>query len=165
MTETAQTTITQARDREEPKTETIRSLDNLAYWLDSAIRVPGTNWRIGFDGLIGLIPGVGDLIAGALSSYLVAQALRLGAPVSILFRMALNVLLEVIVGVIPVVGDVFDFAFKANKRNVVLLQNFLSDQNETVSQSRWIVASTCLALFAVLVTVIWLIGKTLSLLF
>lgn len=165
MTETTQTTITQARVRELPKTETIRSLDNLAYWLDSAIRVPGTNWRIGFDGLIGLIPGVGDLIAGALSSYLVAQALRLGAPVSILFRMALNVLLEVIVGVIPVVGDVFDFAFKANKRNVVLLQNYLSDQNETVSQSRWIVAITCLALFAVLVTVIWLIGKTLSLLF
>ncbi|GAA3537692.1 DUF4112 domain-containing protein [Zobellella aerophila] len=99
-------------------------LDRLAWLLDSAIRLPG-GFRIGLDGIIGLVPGVGDLVAAGLSSYIIAEAARMKLPGTLLARMGLNVLLELLVGSIPVIGDIFDFAFKANKRNVRLIEAYL----------------------------------------
>jgi len=113
-----------------PRSRTVRpsleqppadALELLAWWLDSAIVVPGTRFRVGLDALIGLVPGIGDLIGAALSAYIVAAAARRGLPRSVLFRMALNVGLEALVGVVPIVGDLFDAAWKANQRNVALL--------------------------------------------
>ena len=96
-------------------------LKRLAWLLDSAIPLPG-GYRIGLDGLIGLVPGLGDVVAALLSSYIVVEAARLRVPASVLMRMGLNVALELIVGAVPVAGDLFDFAFKANERNVRLLE-------------------------------------------
>lgn len=96
-------------------------LKRLAWLLDSAIPLPG-GYRIGLDGLIGLVPGLGDVVAALLSSYIVVEAARLRVPASVLLRMGLNVALELIIGAVPVAGDLFDFAFKANERNVRLLE-------------------------------------------
>lgn len=96
-------------------------LQALARFLDESIRLPG-GYRIGWDGLIGLIPGVGDVAGLLVSSYIVAGAARLGVAKSVLLRMCANVAIETVIGAIPVVGDVFDFVYKANLRNVALLE-------------------------------------------
>src|SRR5918999_2546085 len=98
-----------------------RRLARLAWLLDNSIPLPGTRFRIGIDAIIGLVPGLGDLLGVLLSSYIVREAARLGAPPSVLTRMAFNVAPEGLVGLVPVVGDVFDAAWKANQRNLVLL--------------------------------------------
>ena len=95
-------------------------VDRLAWWLDNAITVPGTRFRIGFDALIGLIPGVGDLIGTLLSSYIIAVAAAQGLPASALARMAINVGVEAIVGAVLIVGDLFDAVWKANQRNIAI---------------------------------------------
>lgn len=90
------------------------NIRRLAWLLDSSIRLPG-GFRIGLDGIIGLIPGVGDLLASSLSMYIIGQAARLNVPAIVLVRMVENVALELVVGSIPVIGDIFGFAFKANE--------------------------------------------------
>lgn len=98
-------------------------LERYAWVLDSSIRLPG-GYRIGLDGLIGLVPGVGDALGALLSSYIIGSALRMGVPRTVIARMTLNVALETVVGAIPIFGDLFDFMYKANRRNVVLLQEY-----------------------------------------
>ena len=102
-----------------------KRLEKLAWLLDSSIRLPG-GFRVGLDGIIGLIPGVGDLIGAALSSYIVLVAIKLKLPFRILARMTLNILIDLVVGIVPIFGDIFDFSFKANLRNVRLLNAYLS---------------------------------------
>lgn len=99
----------------------IRRLTRLARLMDVQFRLPGTKFRYGLDGLIGLIPGVGDVAGAAISGYIVLEAKRLGASNWILARMIGNVLIEVVIGAIPVLGDLFDIVFKANVRNLRLL--------------------------------------------
>lgn len=101
-----------------------RRVQRLAKLMDSSIRLPG-GFRIGIDGLIGLVPGAGDLAMAGVSFYIVAQAARAGVPTRLLARMVLNVALDAVVGAIPVLGDVFDFAFKANLRNARLMEAYL----------------------------------------
>jgi hypothetical protein len=96
-------------------------LERLARLLDSEFRVPGTRFRFGVDGLIGLAPGVGDAIGLALSSYIVMEAWRMGEPPQILVRMIANIVVDSAVGAVPIAGDLFDFVWKANRRNVDLL--------------------------------------------
>ncbi|PSJ47403.1 DUF4112 domain-containing protein [Zobellella endophytica] len=105
-------------------------LSRLAWLLDSSIRLPG-GFRIGLDGLIGLVPGVGDLVAAGLSAYIIAEAARMKLPAGVLARMGLNVLLELLVGAIPLFGDLFDFAFKANQRNVRLMDAHFDKMDRT----------------------------------
>ena len=100
-------------------------LRSLAWLLDSSIPIPGTRLTVGLDALIGLFPVLGDLIGVLLSSYILSEAARLGAPKVVLWRMAFNVGLEGVVGIIPFAGDVFDAAWKANQRNVRLLDAWL----------------------------------------
>lgn len=114
-----------------------KRLEGLAWLLDDSILLPGLNTRIGFDGLLGLIPGLGDLISAAVSTYILAEAHRLGASRAILLRMSANVLIDTLVGSIPFVGDLFDFGFKANKRNVLLLTQFL-DEPQKSARSGWL---------------------------
>lgn len=95
----------------------------LAHLLDDAFRVPGTNLRFGVDAILGAIaPGLGDVATGGLGTYLFFVALRRGVPLAIIARMALNVLIDTVVGAVPVLGDVFDFAWKANARNLELIR-------------------------------------------
>ena len=103
-------------------------LDALAKLLDVAFIVPGTNVRYGIDGLIGLIPVIGDIITTAISLWLVREARALGAPWHLTMRMLGNVALDGAVGIVPLVGDAFDVMFRANVRNVKLLHRWLEKQ-------------------------------------
>ena len=129
-------------------------LRQLAHVLDTAVPLPG-GYRIGADGLIGLIPGFGDLAGALISSYIVTQAHRLGAPPAVLVRMALNILLESVVGVIPIVGDLFDFAWKANRRNVELLEHHLANPRHTRRQSTWVVIAVVGGLLLAVILIGW----------
>ncbi|MGQ0684078.1 DUF4112 domain-containing protein [Bradyrhizobium sp.] len=100
-------------------------LEALAKLLDVAFILPGTNIRYGIDGLIGLIPVVGDIITTAISLWLVREARALGAPWHVTARMLGNVALDGVVGLVPVAGDAFDVMFRANVRNVRLLRRWL----------------------------------------
>lgn len=95
----------------------------LAHWLDTAFRVPGTRLRFGLDALLGLVaPGLGDAATGVLGTYLFFVALRRGVPLAIIARMGLNVLIDTVVGSVPVLGDAFDFAWKSNAMNLELIR-------------------------------------------
>jgi hypothetical protein len=103
----------------------VERLERLAWWLDDRFRIPGTNITFGLDSLIGLVPGVGDSAAALGAAYFIVQAYQLGLPRGVLFRMAFNVLLDLAVGSIPLLGDIFDVGFKANRRNMALLKRHL----------------------------------------
>lgn len=110
--------------REPPPPEAQRRLQrlrSLAWFLDRSIPI-GSKWRIGVDPIIGLIPGVGDWIGALLSLYVLYEGARLGVPGGILVRMGGNILLDAMVGAVPVLGDVFDLAWQANVRNVDLVE-------------------------------------------
>ena len=103
-------------------------LETLAKLLDVAFVLPGTNIRYGIDGLIGLIPVVGDIITTAISLWLVREARALGAPWHVTGRMLANVAVDGVVGLVPLAGDAFDVMFRANVRNVRLLRRWLEKQ-------------------------------------
>ena len=103
-------------------------LDAIAKLLDVAFIVPGTKFRYGIDGLIGLIPVVGDIITTAISLWVVREARALGAPWHITARMLANVAVDGVVGLVPVAGDAFDVMFRANVRNVRMLKLWLDRQ-------------------------------------
>ena len=103
----------------------IERLARLARLLDARFGLPGTRLRFGLDALLGVIPGVGDIATGCLSLYIVWEAWRLGVPLPILLRMLFNIGLEVVVGAVPIAGDLFDIGWKANLRNVALLRGAL----------------------------------------
>lgn len=102
----------------------------LADWLDTRFVIPGTKLRFGFDSIIGLIPGIGDLITTVLGAYIVVRAQELGAPKVLLARMILNLGIDSLVGAVPIFGDIFDFAFKSHVRNVRLLLQWLEQRAE-----------------------------------
>src|SRR5262245_1235441 len=112
-------------------------LKMLAWLFDSSIPIPGTRITVGLDALVGLIPVLGDLIGVAMSSFILAEANRLGAPRSVLWRMAGNVGIEGLVGMIPFAGDVIDAAFKANQKNVKMLDAWYQNPGKTERASRW----------------------------
>jgi hypothetical protein len=126
--------------------ETRNRLERLAWLLDSSIPIPGTRLSIGLEALIGLVPFLGDLIGVLLSSYILGEAARLGASRSVLARMAFNIALEGLVGLIPFAGDVFDAAWKANQRNVRLLNEYMDRPQRAVRSSRLFVFAMIAAL-------------------
>ena len=138
----------------------------LARALDSAVRIPGTNMRFGLDALLGLVPGLGDVAGAAMGSYLVLLGSRLGAPKPVLARMVLNVALDTLAGVIPVAGDLFDVAWKANTRNMALLERYVEKPSATKKSSTLFVTAIIAALallavggiFLAVAVIRWLIG-------
>lgn len=111
-------------------------LNRLAWLMDSSFRIPGTQIRFGLDGIIGLIPGFGDALGALISSHILTQAAQMGAPKSILLKMAFNIGFDAVLGIVPVVGDVSDLIWKANQRNVQLLNDYLNQPEKTVIHSR-----------------------------
>ncbi|WP_437971027.1 DUF4112 domain-containing protein [Sorangium sp. So ce260] len=120
------TPLTTLKTVELEEEERLKRLNALGHFLDNAIRIPGVGYRVGYDALIGLIPGVGDLIGFGLSIYIVLAAARYRLPVSTVLRMVLNVGLETLIGTVPLLGDLFDAAYKANARNLDLLRAHLA---------------------------------------
>jgi hypothetical protein len=118
-------TVTAAAARDEARI--IRRLTRLARTMDTALKIPGTKLRFGADSVIGLIPGAGDLVGLGISSYVLLEAWRLGAPGAVLIRMAGNVAIDTGLGAVPLVGDVFDLFFKSNTKNLTLLLDHLEE--------------------------------------
>jgi len=108
----------------------IARIDALATLLDTAFILPGTNIRFGVDAVIGLVPGIGDVITTALSLYIVGEARALGAPRHLILRMLANVALDGVVGAVPLLGDAFDVMWRANRRNIALLRKHLIARGE-----------------------------------
>jgi hypothetical protein len=142
-------------DRAPAREGALRRLDSLSYLLDNSIRVPGTNARFGADAVIGLIPGFGDAAGALMSAYIVVQAARLGAPVTSLLRMLLNVGIEALFGAVPFLGDLFDAAFKANARNVAILRSELARPGSTRRSSTAVVLAVVVALVVILGGIGW----------
>jgi hypothetical protein len=123
-------------NRPATRAERIARLDALASLLDTAILIPSTNVRFGLDAVIGLVPGIGDAITTMLSLYIVKEARALGAPRHVILRMLGNVALDGVVGVVPLAGDLFDVMWRANRRNMKLLRDWLERTEVTAQRSR-----------------------------
>ena len=117
----------------QPQLERLRAVSRL---LDSAFVIPGTRYRFGLDALIGLVPGLGDAVGAVFSGYIVLQASRLGAPRSVVSRMIANVAIDTLVGWVPILGDIFDVAWKSNLRNMALLEGHLGQPAAAKAGSR-----------------------------
>lgn len=124
----------------------LRQARAIARLLDSGARIPGTGIRFGLDPILGLVPGVGDLAGAALSGFVVMQGARLGAPRSVVARMLANLAIDTLVGAVPVLGDVFDVGWKANTRNVALLERHLERPASTRASSVAMLGAVALAL-------------------
>ena len=146
-----------------PKTgnEDLARLDTLASLLDNRFRVPGTNVRFGLDGLIGLVHYLGDIAGFAVSGVLFSVMLKRGAGPLILLRMMGNFMLDAIVGTIPLLGDLFDFGFKANRRNVDLLKKYYAEDSPKPSV-RGAVMFLIFLFFVFLAGLVWLTGWLLA---
>lgn len=118
----------------------------LAWLLDDVIRIPGTNLRFGVDPLLGLLPGGGDLAGGILAGYIILAASRAGAPPAVLIRMAGNVIIDAVIGSVPLLGDLFDAGWKANRRNAQLLQQFVDAPEPVEARSRAVLMFVLVAL-------------------
>ncbi len=114
-------------------TQRLDRLRRVAQLYDAGIRVPGTQFRIGLDPLIGLVPGLGDLIGAGVALWVVLEAADLGASGFVLLRMLLNVAIDTFGGMLPVAGDLFDAVWKANLKNVQLLERHLAARDDLTS--------------------------------
>lgn len=123
------------------ETQRLQRLDHLAELLDESIRIPGIGYRIGYDAVIGLIPGVGDVAGLMFGTYIVWESARFKVPRSTLLRMIANVLLEAAIGAVPLVGDVFDATYKSNLRNLRLLHARLAAPEKAPASDRWFFAA------------------------
>ncbi|HYG08812.1 MAG TPA: DUF4112 domain-containing protein [Pyrinomonadaceae bacterium] len=151
-------------DRRHSQVEIEQSLDQLSRWMDGLFRIPGTGWRFGLDAIVGLIPGVGDTISTLTGFYILAAGVRYRVSKVTLLRMGLNIGVDYLFGAIPVIGDLFDMAWKSNQRNVELLRRRATVSAEEAHSGRlsdWLfVILVMLALLALLVgsiTILWFI--------
>lgn len=119
-------------------------------WMDEAITLPGTNLKVGLDPIIGLIPGIGDLSSAAIGAYVLRAANRLGVPTVVMVRMLFNLVIDTLIGVIPVVGDYLDVLYKANSKNVALVEQAIVNR-ETTARSSWWRLVGVLAVFVLIV--------------
>jgi len=141
--------------------EAIAQVRRLVRLWDEAIRVPGLGWRVGLDPLVGLVPGVGDLIGLLVSLGPVVTAVRLGANGAVVARMLLNVVLDAVVGAVPIAGDLFDVAWRANRRNLNLLERWLAEPHQ-VQRSSWaILLGLVVGAAGATAGVVWLVVQTL----
>lgn len=151
--------------REEERDPRVRRLDTLGYLLDDSIPIPGTGMRVGLDAVIGLIPGVGDIAGVVLSSWIVLQGARLGVGVTVIARMLLNLVIDGVVGAIPLLGDLFDAGWKANDRNLRLLHRALESPDAARRSSAAVILGVALLLLALVAGTVWLAWTVISLVF
>ena len=145
------------------------ALRRFAYYMDEAFTIPGTPIKVGLDALLGLIPWVGDIIGGVLSTWIVIGALRHRVPARIIARMVLNILIDLSFGAVPVAGDVFDFMYEENVKNMRLLEKHRDRRRPPRSTAAIALVAACIVLFvigvavllvtAVIALVLWLIGQ------
>jgi hypothetical protein len=133
----------------------------LAEWLDQRFTIPGTSIRIGLDPILGLIPGIGDMIANLAGSAILLIAAQYGLPKIVLLRMGLNVALNAMIGAIPVFGDVFSIWFRSNVKNAQLLERYVSAEGRASTSGTWllviaVIGGIIVLLIAILLATVWL---------
>lgn len=140
----------------ETSSRRLTALAKFAWWLDAGIRIPGTNIRFGLDPVLGLIPGLGDTAGAVLAGWIVVEAIRLGVSRATLLRVIGNVALDAVLGAVPIIGDVFDFAWKANLRNITLLNRHLASPSGARRADRFFVACVLGGIIVLLVSALTL---------
>jgi hypothetical protein len=125
---------------------TREQLDQFAWLLDNAFRVPGTKWRFGLEALLGLVPFAGDMVSGALGLFLLFRALQFKLPKIVIVRMLLNSLLDISIGAIPFLGDAFDFIYKSNTRNMKLFHEYAGEPLRSTDR-HWLFLGGLIILF------------------
>lgn len=153
-------TVTQIESKYRSNFETLR---HWSYLLDEAFRIPGTRFRFGWDPIIGLFPGIGDALTGLLSCLILLHGFKMRIPKVVQARMVFNVLIDVTVGTLPVVGDLFDFAWKSNKMNMRLLERHAYESTKPTAGD-WVFVISMLTLLFLCVAIplalfIWLLMK------
>ena len=145
--------------------QSVADAELIAWLLDNSIPIPGTGRRIGLDAVIGLVPGLGDILAGGLGLLIVARAVQRGLPTVVLARMLANVALDFAIGSVPIIGDAFDLWYKSNARNVALLRRY-ADNPSASTAGQWPFFLGLLAVIgAVAIGFVWLVWAALSALF
>jgi hypothetical protein len=125
----------------------------VSHLLDNAIPIPGTRFRFGLDPILGLLPGAGDFVGAALSAYIVIEAARFGLPKEVLTQMVTNLVLDSVGGSLPVIGDVFDTTWKANSRNLALLEAHVATPSPKKAANRGFVILMILLMVVLLVAI------------
>jgi hypothetical protein len=145
---------------QEQRLELLRKVARL---LDSALPVPGTSFRFGLDPILGLVPGIGDLVSPLFTLGILWQARDLGVPRVIQLRMIFNVAIDTLTGFVPLIGDLFDFAWKANNKNLALLERHAYEEHKP-STADWAFVALCVALIVVIAAVpVLLLGWAINL--
>jgi hypothetical protein len=157
--------VTRLRQLTPGQQQRLRVLKHASRLLDSAFQLPGTPYRFGLDPIVGLVPGLGDLVSPLFTIGVLWQAHDLGVPRVVLLRMLGNVAIDALVGAVPLLGDVFDFAWKSNDMNMALLEQHAIEER-VASAGDWlfvaVLSLVVLALAAVPVLVLWLLISMLS---
>lgn len=143
-----------------PPDPRVARLRRLVHVWDEAIRVPGTRFAVGLDALVGLVPGLGDALGAVVAGSVLFAALRAGVPPAVAARMLLNIALDASVGAVPIAGDLFDAGFRANARNVTLLEHWLADPARVARGSRVALGAVALGALALVaaaaVAAVWI---------
>jgi hypothetical protein len=142
------------KDQDRPE---LKWLDTTTKLLDNQFRIPGTEIRFGFDFIIGLVPGVGDVVSLGISGMLVSVMARKGASGMVIVKMLWNILLDAVVGAIPIIGDLFDLAYRANRRNLALLKEHY-EEGEHQGSATVVVIMVLLFVIGIIIAAIYLIG-------
>jgi hypothetical protein len=146
-----------------PRTQA--DVEALAWLLDNSIPIPGTGRRIGLDAVVGLVPGLGDVLSGGLGLIVVLRGAQLGVPGIVLARMLANVALDFAIGSIPIIGDAFDLWFKANARNVRLIRGYTAAPQHSTAGA-WAFFGLLLALVVLLaIGAVWVLSNLLGAIF
>lgn len=135
----------------------LKWLDTTTKLLDNQFRIPGTEIRFGFDFIIGLVPGVGDVVSLGISGMLVSVMARKGASGMVIVKMLWNILLDGVIGAIPILGDIFDLSYRANRRNLTLLKEHY-EEGEHQGSATFVVIVVLLFVIGIIIAAIYLIG-------
>ena len=139
-----------------------RRIASVTRLLDDAVAIPGTRHRLGLDAVVGLIPGVGDLVAAAVGGWIVLEATRFRLPRVVVARMVVNTVVDLAVGAVPLLGDLFDVAFRSNRKNLELFRRHAVDPGASTSGDRAFLAGLGLIVIGLVILVAMAIGALLS---
>jgi hypothetical protein len=139
-----------------------RRIAFVARMLDDLVTIPGTRQRLGLDSVVGLIPGLGDLASAAVGAWVILEAARFRLPGVVLLRMVVNTVVDLVIGAIPLIGDLFDVVFKSNSRNLALFRRHATDPGASTTEHRLFLAGLVLVLVGLLWLAVVALGWLLS---
>lgn len=157
MESAAKSRITVIQHPSATRAQKLAQLRWLAQSMDSIFKIPGTNFRVGLDGLLGFIPGVGDFAGLVVGSYFLIVAAQLQVPRVVIVRMGVNILIDTLVGAIPFFGDIFDFVWTANRKNLELIERHMTDPRRAEHRSWLFMTGVVIAVGLLLVAMFYVV--------